>query len=241
MPRSRPRRSRICRPAAPSRSVAVERDRSPLDPDAAARQQAHDRQRGDRLAAAGLADQADGLPRRATSKLTRRRRRVERLGSAAAGEGRPAGRARRSRALGSAGHRRLFGVEGLPQRLADQGEAERHHDDARRPARTPGAGACRSTFCALPSICPHSGWRVVGVAEAEERQRRRVDDRGRQRPAWPARSPGRASSAACAGTRWRRRLTPSARAASTWSLRAGPASSRAAAGRRSAPGRSRWR
>ncbi len=78
-------------------------------------------------------------------------------------------------------------VEGLAQRLAHQGEAERDDDDAQRRVDREVRVVVDVLPAPRPSIWPHSGAVVVGVAQAEEGQRGGVDDRRWRAPGWPAR------------------------------------------------------
>ena len=149
--------------------------------------------------------------RRATSRRPVRRERDRR------GRGPRAARARLGERPGA--HRRLTSpvlrVEGLAQRLAEQGEAERGEHDRHageerqvRRGRT-GTAACRRASGPTPA-------RRVGAAEAEEGQAGRVDDRGRQRQRPLHDHRRRPSSAARARARSRRSARRRAtRAAST--------------------------
>ena len=154
--RSRPRRSRISLSDSVSRSTPSN-STAPVTLFAALGQQAHDRQRGHRLAAAGLADQPDrlaGLDGEADAVHRR-------TGSARPGAGRrPTGRARRASVPSRSPP--VLRVEGLAQRLAEQREAERDDDDReRRVVRQLGAHLeVRSAPRA--SIRPHSARLVSG-------------------------------------------------------------------------------
>ena len=104
---------------------------------AAFRQQPHDRQRGHRLAAAGLTDQAYGLARPHVE--THPVDRLERFNPAAV-ELHPQV-ADGKQCLGHLRSPPILRVEGFPERLTEQGEAEGDHDDAAgRPEGQAGVG-----------------------------------------------------------------------------------------------------
>ena len=213
---SRPRRSRMsssgsaagrCRRTSPAPAT--------LDP--APGQQPHDRQRGHRLAAAGLADQADGLPGRHLEADPVHGRTAAR----------PAGGTRRSRRRAVARSplatasplitltaiTAALRVDGLPHGLAQQGEPERDDDDGhRRLERQPRPESMY--VCASPSISPTRLRYVRAPSPRKDSAaasmiavagQRRLDDHRGQRVGHHVPEHDGA------------RRTPSARAASTWS------------------------
>ena len=142
------------------------------------------------------------------------------------------------------GHRRsppALGVEGLAQRLAHQGEAERDDDDAQRRVDRQVRVVVDVRAARRPSIWPHSGTSASGLPrprkdsaaasmiDGRQHQGGLHDDRAERvgqhvpeddRRSASRRAPGRPARGRC---------------------RAGRASSRAAAGRRSGSARRRWR
>ena len=196
------------------------------------RQQPQRREHRDRLARARLADDAEHLARGdveidAPHRVDRTVLGVERDVQVADLEDRLAPRpGAGSSAPSSVGDRLHFGrrwpsdrqllrIERVAQAVTDEVHAQhRDHDrEAREPTR--GTGTMSSRSCELLSRLPHVGVKIGVDAEAEERQRRLGEDRGRDRQRRVDDDLARCSSA----RRWRNMIrkseAPAARAAST--------------------------